>query len=698
MFRRAIAAVAASAVVLGGLTFGAVPAGAAITGSASINPSVFEPGSSPEVLVTWTESSAAATTSPGNGAFADPTGGNYLSVEVGWGWTFSKRNPTNTAVSYTATWVPATAPATGGSYECRDGGTTFASFASSGFGISSGTTLACLVRRSSNSSDNPGQQVVLSNTGSAHFTLTGNSSITVTFPASTVTAPASGPASDTWRIISLGTTTNSSTLIANNQTTTVRTNVPSPDGTIVTVPSVTIDFDGNGGTCSPAFVTGEQGTWGTALTADKCTNGSRQLAFFSTSPTAALGATNVRPGGPIYFLEPNRLYAIWAPDKPSPVTDVVATPGLNSVKVTWKAPVSDGGDPINSYCVALRTEQNPNPFPRCSSAAEPLERTVNLPATNSKYTFTVFARNSAGSSELVAGAPVSPYDIKGVTASRKDVLLGLGGTQVEARGDAPGLAGQSLNVEYKVGAGQWTTQANAVSVDAKSNFRWSKKFPRSSNKNAVTVRFSYGTDAVVGPLVLTRGGEAGDLSAPRNIKVDNRPNKINVTWDRPKFDGGATITGYTLCATPGDGIGGRICRSETGTEGIFWNLNTRQTYTFTVSAKTSTREGPRGKYSKSVDPTDASIRGAARSFDELTADVRGAGFKENSRFRVEMAIPVPGVNSDRWDWDQVTSFREDQESFARSLRIPLDASVRGERLVLRLITPTGTVSSRFIRP
>lgn len=646
MFRRAISAVAASAVVLGGLTFGAAPASAIET--ITVTPSAFTDPSVPmEVTI--------------NG-FPTMVTGNYY---VYW-LDFANMTGSNS-------------------------GTTCPTFTLESGGPATATPNGSPGSNSANPTLPPCAWVSGTKFRFVYSDATGldaTSRVKITFPPSSFGLPVSGQYEVVFTAGDSQQFPLDSVCLGN-----------CPVGyTSIQPPQVTLEFNGNGGTCTPGSVTGPQGTWGTAPTADECTNGSRQLAFFSTSPTAALGATNVRPGGPIYFLEPNLLYAIWAPDRPSPVTDVVATPGLNSVKVTWKAPVSDGGDPINSYCIALRTEQNPNPFPRCSNAAQPLEFTFSLPATNTKYTPTVFARNSAGSSELVAGAPASPYDIKGVTASRKDLLLGLGGTQVEARGDAPGLAGQSLNVEYKVGAGQWTTQANAVSVDAKSNFRWSKKFPRSSNKNAVTVRFSYGTDAVVGPFVLTRGGEAGDLSAPRNIKVDNRPNKINVTWDRPKFDGGATITGYTLCATPGDGIGGRICRSETGTEGTFWNLNTRQTYTFTVSAKTTTREGPRGKYSKPVDPTDASIRSAARSFDELTADVRGAGFKKNSRFRVEVASTVPGVNPDRWDWDQVTSFREDQESFTRSLRIPLDASVRGERLMLRLITPEGTVYSRSIRP
>ena len=309
----------------------------------------------------------------------------------------------------------------------------------------------------------------------------------------------------------------------------------------------------------------------------------------------------------------------------------------------------------------------------------------------------MFARNSAGSTEPVAGAPVSPYDFREITASRPNVLFGLGGSRVEASGSAPGLAGKAVNAQFKVGSAKvWTTQANAANVNAQGEFSWSRKFGPSLNKQNVTVRFTYGADLVSGTYVLARGGQAGSLTAPRKIKVENVVNKIKVSWDPPKFDGGEKITGYILCAVPGRG--GTTCRSETGTEGTFWNLNTRQTYTITVAAKTAEREGPAGKSSKTVDPTEASIRGVARSFDELTADVRGEGFKKNSRFRVEIASPVPGARPESWAWDQVTSFSVDQESFRKTLSIPLDASLRGERLMLRLFTPTGTVYSRSIRP
>lgn len=694
MLRRAFAAVAASAVVLGGLALSATPAGADVSSDASISPSVWQPGEQAQAVVSWTESLPTRNNPAGQRAYNATPGnsGDYLSVEVGWGWTMANRNPTATAVAYTASWSNANK-----AYSCGGPGMTYPIvFSSDGFG-NVGGNIQCLVKRASanqNNSDDPGQQVILSNVNdgvnNASFTLAAGSVITVRFAAGQVTAPASGPASDTWRIISF-----MGNDVAGN-TTTVRTVVPAPDGSVpAPPPPVKLEFDGNGGSCSPSFVEGEKGTWGTALTADQCTNGSRQLAFFSTSPTAAVGATNVRPGGPIFFLEANRLYAIWAPDKPSPVTDVVATPGLNSVKVTWKAPVSDGGDPINSYCIALRTDQNPNPFPRCANAAQPLDLTFSLPATNTKYTPTVFARNSAGSSEPVAGAPASPYDIRGVTASRKDLLLGLGGTQVEARGDAPGLAGLTLNVEYKVGAAEWTTQANAVSVDAASKFRWSKKFPRSSNKNAVTVRFTYGADAVSGTYVLPRGGRAGDLSAPRNIKATGELNRISLTWDPPKFDGGAKIIGYTICAE----YIGTLCRDVgPAGQGDLRNLLPGAEYSFTVAARTAAKTGPKAKANKDVKFTEASVRIAAREPGRITILAEGRGFPNSSRVRLEVA-PVSTTNQprDRWRWVEIRSLAGGNR-FSKTVEAELDSIYNDQSIVVRLVTPLGSVYSKASRP
>ena len=204
----------------------------------------------------------------------------------------------------------------------------------------------------------------------------------------------------------------------------------------------------------------------------------------------------------------------------------MATPGLNSVTVSWTPSASDGGDPIRGYSVRYKATTGTNYSTFCNTNAATFQCTAALPATNTQYTFIVSAANQVGRAEAAPSTPVSPYDFKDVTASRGDVFFGLGGTKVDANGSAPGLAGQALNVQYKVGSTEWTTVANGVKVNAESRFSWAKKFPASANKKVVTVRFTYGTGAVSGTYDLPRGGGAGDLSAPRNIKAKGELNRV----------------------------------------------------------------------------------------------------------------------------------------------------------------------------
>lgn len=654
MIRRVSAVLASFAVVASALMLGSSPANAAITGSASINPSEFAAGSSPEVQVTWTEGSAAATTSPGNGAFADPTGGNYLSVEVGWGWTFSKKNPTNTPVSYTANWVAATAPATGGAYECRDGGTTFASFASSGFGISSGSTLTCLVRRSSGGSDNPGQQVVLSNTGSAYFTLVAGSSIAVTFPAGTVTAPSSGPASDTWRVISLGTTTVSSTLIANGQTTTVTTTVPAPtDAEGNPIPLITINIDANGGQCAVTAVSGYQSTWANAPDSGNCTKSGAVFVGYNTSPDGT--GLSIAPGGNLHLTGGNTLYAIYqAPRVPGAPTDVVATPGKNEVKISWKAPSDPGSNAISNYLV--QATPSGRVCITATGSADPLSCTIALPATNTQYTFKAQALNNAGWGELSAASnAVSPFDVLLSTATRtqdKVLLIFKGGSTVSVSGRAPGLApGTVITPQVKIGSGDWVSETRDLPRVAEDrSISWSKKFAKSLNGSAVEVRLAFG-DVSSESASLKIGSRFGVPDAPRNIKVVGDRGGVRLSWEAPASDGGSPITSYVARGnvnglTP-------FCRVVVGnplscvvpfnTSRVAAGMN----LTFTVAAVSARGEGASAKASvrgplRWVDIQTVGTGGAPGGKTELRLEVRTGGFEVGDAFTVELKIGADG--------------------------------------------------------
>ena len=641
MFRRnASVSVASAAVVLAGLTFSAAPASAAVTGG-TLTPTSWALGSSPEAVVTMTTS--AAVTSP--------------FVIVDWDWS------TN---NWPANGQTQTVTAGTNSFTCNGTGITFAS------DVAWGTpATACTFE---NAGPNPGtRKVTLTNAVSS-----GTANLTVTFPAGSVTAGANRTMVGTW------------TLPNSVQ---VRASVTSDSTT--PPPPVTLEFDGNGGTCTPGSVTGEQGTWGTALTADKCTNGTKELAFFSTSPTAQIGAVNVAPGGPIFFLQDNRLYALWRSEVPSPPTNVVATPGQNAVTVSWTASASDGGDPIRGYSVRYKATTDANYRTFCITNPVTFQCTAALPATNTKYTFVVIASNQVGRSESVPSSPVSPYDLKDVTASRGDVLFGLGGTKVDANGAAPGLAGQALNVQYKVGSAEWTTVTNGVKVNAESRFSWAKRFPASANKKVVTVRFTYGTDAVSGTYGLPRGGGAGDLSAPRNVKAKGELNRVALMWDPPKFDGGAKIVGYTICAK----YIGTLCR-DVGPAGQadFRNLLSGAEYSFTVAARTAAQTGPKANANKNIKFTEASVRIAAREPGRITILAEGKGFPNTNTIRLEVA-PVPSTNQprDRWRWAEVETLAGGSR-FSKTVEAELGSFYDDQTIAVRLVTPLGSVYSKASRP
>ena len=663
MLRKRISVLVTSfAVLAGGLTFGTAPANAAVSG-ASISVTQWPVNSTTAVTVSWTQTNQVTSSM----------------VRSPWPWV---SNWATDATGFAATGGTTTRGTQ--TITCTQSSVAIV-FTFSDAAVAAGPTQPTCKYANSNGADGFTGFWIENN-----ITIYANSTVSVAIPSGQVAAPSSARR-DTWIVGPYSSSWNSS------QQAEIATVAIGPDGEVPQPPpTIRLDINGNGGVCTPSFVEGEQGTWGTAPTADKCTNGTRQLAFFSTSPTAALGATNVAPGGPVYFLVDNTLYAIWRSDPPSAPTNVVATPGLNSVRVSWAPPASDGGDPIRVYNVRYKATTDTNYRTFCNTNAATLQCTAAVPATNTQYTFIVSAANQVGRAEAAPSSPVSPYDFKDITASRDDVFFGLRGTKVDANGAAPGLAGQALNVQYKIGsAAEWTTVANGVKVNAEARFSWSKRFPASANKKVVTVRFTYGADAVSGTYALPRGGRAGDLSAPRNIKATGELNRVALTWDPPKFDGGAKIIGYTICAQY---IGTR-CR-DVGPDGKadFRNLLPGASYSFTVAARTATKTGPKGKANKEVRFTEASVRVVAREPGLITTLAEGRGFPDRNTIRLEVAIiPTTNQSRDRWGWTEIDTLAGGSR-FSKTVEAELGSRYDDKSVAVRLVTPLGSVYSKPSRP
>lgn len=108
--------------------------------------------------------------------------------------------------------------------------------------------------------------------------------------------------------------------------------------------------------------------------------------------------------------------------------------------------------------------------------------------------------------------------------------------------------------------------------------------------------------------------------APTLTSLTRGNGQVQVTWARPTSDGGSSVTGYLVTATPG----GRTCRTTTATTCVVTGLTNGQPYRFSVRATNAAGTGPASALSAPVVPlgTPSAPRAATVRYGPAVGQVR----------------------------------------------------------------------------
>lgn len=324
---------------------------------------------------------------------------------------------------------------------------------------------------------------------------------------------------------------------------------------------------------------------------------------------------------------------IVAPGSP---TNVTATGGSNAAVVSWNAPSSNGGSTITSYTATS------SPGGYSCTTSNSLMCTVSGLSNFVSYTFTVSARNSAGSSSpSVASNPITlGYQndnlsgAVGISAgttysnnSAATVEIGepnhagiAGGKSMWFRYSSPTLKSVSLNTngsDFDTVLAVYRSNSTAIfselrvvqeNDDDPNGLGGSSALSFVAQPNAVYFIAVDGYDAWTGPA----SGSITLNTTIENISVASAPTRVNaaavnggaaVSWRKPDSHF-LTITGYRVTSSPE----GRTCDVDAAEfMCAITGLTNGVSYSFTVVAANPAGNSPSSIASNSVVPTSAAV-------------------------------------------------------------------------------------------
>ena len=285
---------------------------------------------------------------------------------------------------------------------------------------------------------------------------------------------------------------------------------------------------------------------------------------------------------------------------PSPPLSVAAVAGPNQAVVSWSTPNSNGGSAITGYTVIPAiggVAQTPIVY-----NASATSRTITGLTNGTTYTFTVVARNVAGSSSASGpSVPVTPQPTPAVPGAP----TGLGGFastgQVTLSWTAPASSGTQPIIDYIVTPSIGASAQAPIAFDASST---THSVTGLTNGTAYTFRVAArnavgtGLQSAASPS-LTPFTTPGTPTAVTAIAGNAQ---AVVSWTAPGFNGGLPLTGYVVTPYLGAAAQTSTTFNSTAVSQTVTGLTNGSAYTFRVAAKNQAGTGAQSAASGAVTP------------------------------------------------------------------------------------------------
>ena len=318
---------------------------------------------------------------------------------------------------------------------------------------------------------------------------------------------------------------------------------------------------------------------------------------------------------------------------PGAPTSVSGVRGNGQVTVSWTAPASNGGSAVTGYTVSA-SPQVGGVTKTCTTATTSC---IVTGLTNGvAYTFTVKATNALGDSvESTTSSSVTPATVPGLPTNL-EVLRG--NARITVSWVAPVSNGGSAITGYTVQAYNAafgtavalktcttaTTSCAVTGLTNLTNYKFAVKATNALGSSAFTA-----LTAAIAPSAVT----ATAPGAPTTVTGVRGNGQATVSFTAPTETGGATITGYTVSASPQVGGVTKTCTTAT-TSCIVTGLTNGVAYTFTVKATNDIGDSVASAASAAVTP--ATVPGAPTAV---------AGAVGNARVTVSWTAPVDNGGS-----------------------------------------------------